>query len=167
MVAYKGDRKLAIEIEPRAPTSDITERSLRDRLAEHPDWELRVIYAPPLNSDADIPVVSRQTVVEHLDRLDGSVDAMGPTAALLTGWAVFEAAARALLPSSFPRPQPAGRLIETLASEGHVTPDEADLLWRISRTRNEVAHGRLDLTPSRDDVAQLIAMTRSILEPTS
>jgi uncharacterized protein YutE (UPF0331/DUF86 family) len=92
---------------------------------------------------------------------------MGPTAALLTGWAVFEAAARALLPSSFPRPQPAARLIETLASEGHVTPDEADRLRGISRTRNEVAHGRLDLTPSRDDVAQLIAMTRSILEPTS
>ena len=90
---------------------------------------------------------------------------MGLTAALLTGWAVFEAAARALLPSSLIRPQPPARLIETLASEGYVTPDEADMLRRISRTRNELAHGRLDLTPSRDDVAMLIAVTRSMLEP--
>jgi hypothetical protein len=90
---------------------------------------------------------------------------MGPTAALLTGWAVFEAAARALLPDSLKRPQPPARLIEALASEGYIMPDEADLLRRLSRTRNEVAHGRLDLTPSADDVALLIAVTRSMLEP--
>jgi hypothetical protein len=168
MVAYKDNKNLAIEIAaraPAAPDSKLKERVLRARFAGHPDWELRFVYAPPFNSDANIPVVSKQTVSEHLDRLDASVDAMGLTAALLTGWAVFEAAARALLPSSLTRPQPPARLIETLASEGYVTPDEADMLRRLSRTRNAVAHGRLDLTPSRDDVASLIAVTRSILEP--
>jgi hypothetical protein len=138
---------------------------LRERFAGHPDWELRFVYAPPVNSDANIPVVSKQTVSEHLDRLEASVEAMGLAAALLTGWALFEAAARALLPSSLTRPQSPARLIETLASEGYVTPDEADMLRRVSRTRNEIAHGRLDLTPSRDDVALLIAVTRSVLEP--
>jgi len=168
MVAYKENKKLAIEIAARAtpdPTSRQKEHVLRERFAGHPDWELRFVYAPPANSDADIPVVSKQTVSEHLDHLDASVDTMGLTAALLTGLSGFEAAARALLPSSLIRPQPPARLIETLASEGYVTPDEADMLRRISRTRNELAHGRLDLTPSRDDVALLIAVTRSILEP--
>lgn len=165
MVAYKETKNLAIEIMARSPASTLKERVLRERFAGHPDWELRFVYAPPANSDADIPVISKQTVSEHLDRLSASVEAMGPTAALLTGWAVFEAAARTLLPSSLTRPQPPARLIETLASEGYVTPDEADLLRRLSRTRNEVAHGRLDLTPSQDDVATLIAVTRSILEP--
>jgi len=168
MVAYKDNRNLAIEIMARAaaaPASKLKERELRQRFAGHPDWELRLVYAPPISSDANIPVVSKQTVSENLDRLAASVDVLGPTAALLTGWAVFEAAARALLPASFKRPQPPARLIETLASEGYVTPDEADMLRRLSRTRNEVAHGRLDLTPSRDDVALLIAVTRSILEP--
>lgn len=168
MVAYKDNKNLAIEItarDPAALASKLKERVLRERFSGHSDWELRFVYAPPINSDANIPVVSKQTVFEHLDHLDASVDAMGFMAALLTGWAVFEAAARALLPFSLKRPQPPARLIETLASEGYVTPDEADMLRRLSRTRNEVAHGRLDLMPSRDDVALLIAVTRSILEP--
>ncbi len=168
MVAYKDNKNLAIEITGRAPaahTSKQKEHLLSQLFAGHPDWELRFVYAPPINSDANIPAVSKQTVSEHLDRLNGSLDVMGPTAALLTGWAVFEAASRALLPSSLTRPQSPARLIETLASEGYVTPDEADTLRRLSRTRNEVAHGRLDLTPSRDDVEMLIAVTRSILEP--
>jgi hypothetical protein len=168
MVAYKDNKNLAIEVAARSdgvPAAKLKERALRERFSGHPDWELRFVYAPPVNSDADIPVVSKQTVFEHLDRLDASVDTMGPTAALLTGWAVFEAAARALLPSTLTRPQPPARLIEALASEGYVTPDEADMLRRLSRTRNELAHGRLDLTPSRGDVARLIAVTRSILDP--
>lgn len=168
MVAYKGNRNLAIEIIARASAasaSKLKERVLRERFSGHPDWELRFVYAPPATSGANIPVVSKETISEHLDRLAASVDTMGPTAALLTGWAVFEAAARALLPSSLTRPQPPARLIETLASEGYVTPDEADMLRRLSRTRNEIAHGRLDLTPSRDDVVLLIATTRSLLEP--
>jgi len=168
MVAYKHNKNLAIEIKAlvsTAPVSKQMERVLRKRFDGHPDWELRFVYAPPMNSDADIPAVSRQTVSEHLDHLDSSIDAMGLSAALLTGWAVFEAASRALLPTSLTRPQPPARLIETLASEGYVTPDEADTLRRLSRTRNEVAHGRLDLTPSRDDVERLIAITRSVLEP--
>lgn len=164
MVAYKGTRNLVFEIIAQTSASKSKERVLRERFADHPDWELRLVYAPPANSAADIPAVSKKTVAEHLDRLNASVDAMGLSAALLTGWAVFEAAARALLPSSLIRPQPSARLIETLASEGYVTPDEADMLRRVSRTRNEVAHGRLDLVPSRDDVALLIAVTRSILD---
>jgi hypothetical protein len=164
MVAYKGNRNLAIEIKTGAAASELKERALRERFAGHPEWELRFVYAPPVHADADIPAASKQTVSEHLDRLAASVDAMGLAAALLMGWAVFEAASRAVLPSSFVRPQPPARLIETLASEGYVTPDEADLLRQLSRTRNEVAHGRLDLMPSRDDVALLISVTRAILE---
>jgi hypothetical protein len=165
MVAYKDDKKLAIEITGRTPVSKLKERGLRERFAGHPDWELRVVYAHPVDSEADIPVAPKEIVSAHLDRLDASVDAMGLTAALLTGWAVFEAASRALLPASLARPQPPARLIEALASVGYVTPDEADMLRRLSRIWNEVAHGRLDVTLSRDDVALLIAVTRSILEP--
>ncbi len=170
LVAFGRDKNLAIEIKAEttvAPSWKAKEHALHERFAEHPGWELRVVYARPANTDADIPAVSTQTVSEHLDRIGTSVDAMGSTAALLMCWAVFEAAARALLPASLARPQPPARLIETLASEGYITPDEADELRRLSRTRNAVAHGRLDLTPSPDDVERLIAVTRSMLEPTT
>jgi hypothetical protein len=168
MVAYKDNRNLVIEIKARAPATSgakLREHGVRERFVGHKDWELHVVYAHPEDSDSDIPIVSKQTVLEHLDRLDASIDAMGLTAALLTGWSVFEAAARTQIPASLTRPQRPDRLVETLASEGYVTPDEADHLRRLSSTRNEIAHGRLDLTPSREDVAQLIDVARSILEP--
>jgi hypothetical protein len=164
MVAYRRDKNLAFEVIAQTSPSRLGNRVLRERFSGHPDWELRFLYAPPVDSGSNVPVASKQTIAEHLDRFDASLDAMGFTAALLTGWALFEAAARALLPSSLTRPQPPANLIEILASDGYVTPDEADRLRRLSRTRNQVAHGRLDLTPSRDDVTLLIAITRSILE---
>ena len=167
IVALKDNKNLAIEISGRphiTSASELKERSLRERFADHPEWELRFVYAPPVNSETNIPVISKDTVAAHLHRLETSVDVMGLTAALLTGWAVFEAAARALLPNILTRPQSPARLIEALAWEGYVTPDEADMLRRLSRTRNEIAHGRLDLTPSRAEVAQLITVAKSLLE---
>jgi hypothetical protein len=44
----------------------LNERALRERFAGHPDWELRLVYAPPFSSDANIPAVSKQTVLSTL-----------------------------------------------------------------------------------------------------
>ncbi len=78
-------------------------------------------------------------------------------------WAAFEAAARRLTPAALARPQNPARLVEAMASEGYVTPDEADVLRHVGRARNEVAHGRLDLPVSREQVESLIAITRTVL----
>ncbi len=71
---------------------------------------------------------------------------MWPTTALLSAWAIFEAAARTVAPD-LSRRLPS-RLIEGLAGGGYITPDEADMPRELSRVRSDVSHGRLDLTPT-------------------
>jgi uncharacterized protein YutE (UPF0331/DUF86 family) len=77
---------------------------------------------------------------------------------------VFEAAARGLIPGNLGRPQTPERLLEILASEGYITPGEADALRTLGQLRNDAAHGRLDAAITRDQLADLVSVTRTLLE---
>jgi uncharacterized protein YutE (UPF0331/DUF86 family) len=79
-------------------------------------------------------------------------------------FAALEAASRALLPQSLARPQPANKLVEVLASEGAVTPSEAESLRYAVGLRNAVAHGGFSLPISEQEVEQVVAMARVIIE---
>lgn len=81
-------------------------------------------------------------------------------AALMMAWAALEAISRALLPERLARPQPAGRLVEVLASEGLITPSEADPLYRGVELRNAVVHGDLGATVTAEGVDEIIACIR-------
>jgi len=161
-IAVKGDRKVAIEVTSTGASKKKVEY-LSKLFSEHADWELRIVYAPPRTNDEIIPVASTEVIEQHLVRIEHAFDVMGPASALLTAWAVFEAAARSLIPLDLERPQAPARLLQTLASNGYVTPDEAAMLHRLGQIRNGVAHGRLDITPTRDQVEGLIDVTRTLL----
>lgn len=163
-IALKADKKLAIEVTTAGGQTETKLQRLRQLFAGREDWELRVIYAPPLVVEKSIPVPSRELIQDHLDRVSVAYDAVGPTAALLTAWSVFEAVARSLIPIGLTRPQQPVRLIEVLASEGYVTPDEADTLRRLGQVRNEAAHGRLDVAVSQEDLARLVDVIRTLLK---
>lgn len=165
-IAVRPDKKVALEVLANsAQTGGYRERvtRLQAMFADHPDWEFRVIYAPESDAAEDIPVSPREAIEELLARVEAAYDAMGPAAALLAAWAAFEAAARALAPNVYGRPQPTSRLIEGLAGEGYITPDEADIIRQVSRFRVQIAHGRLDLVPAREHVGGLIRITREML----
>ena len=165
-IAVRADKKVALEVlGSLARTGSYRERvaRLQAMFADHPDWEFRVIYAPESDAAEDIPVSSRGAIEELLARVEAAYDAMGPAAALLATWAAFEAAARALAPNAYGRPQPTSRLVEGLAGEGYITPDEADIIRQVSRFRAQIAHGRLDLMPTREQVDGLIRITREML----
>jgi uncharacterized protein YutE (UPF0331/DUF86 family) len=162
-VAFKGDKKVAIEVVGDGQRKAQKSSEMAEIFASHPEWELRLIYAQPRNIDDPIPVSSRETIEQHLTRIEDSLDAMGEQAGLLAAWAVFEAAARTLVPDKFGKPQPAANLLQEMAFGGYATHDEAERLREISKIRNEVAHGRLDLVPSREMVTSLIDITRTIL----
>jgi uncharacterized protein YutE (UPF0331/DUF86 family) len=162
-IALKGDRKVAIEVTSPTGESQKKVEYLSKLFSEHADWELRIVYAPPRTNDEIIPVASAEVIEEHLVRIEHAFDVMGPASALLTAWAVFEAAARSLIPVDLERPQAPARLLQTLASNGYVTPDEAAMLRRLGQIRNGVAHGRLDITPTREQVEGLIDVTRTLL----
>lgn len=160
-IAYKGARKIAIKVVGRR--LDETARRLLEGSTLHPEWDVRIVVASPRASDTNIPVATKAEILSRLDQIESTLDVMGEAAAVLYGWAVFEAAARLLKPESLRRAQTPANLLETLASDGYITPDEADTLRRLGRIRNEVAHGRLDRTPERGEVEELIRLTRVML----
>jgi hypothetical protein len=163
-IATKGDRKIAIEVTSGPGAANRRLQDLQRMFASHTDWELRVIYAPRQQTDQAIPVSSQAVIAENLDRLLTVYDQAGAIPALLMGWSIFEAAARSLAPETLERPQTTGRLLEALASDGSITPDEADGLRQIARLRNEAAHGRLDVTVAREQIEALASVTRTLLE---
>jgi len=162
-IAVKQHKKVAIEVKLQSRQAKPQIERLQALFAAHPDWELRVVYAPAQGVEQSISTLPKSMVAESLDRLLGIFDQAGPVPALLTGWSVFEAAARRLLPDNLGRPQSPARLLEVLASDGSITPDEANALRTLGRLRNEAAHGRLDIALTREQVADLVRVTRSLL----
>ena len=72
-IAVKGDKKIAIEIvtsygqdtgvkEDGAKQDGAKPEDKRKPFSDHPDWELRVIYAPPRVPEHHIPVASREAI---------------------------------------------------------------------------------------------------------
>jgi hypothetical protein len=163
-IAMKADKKLAIEGKSRFSQAEPHIQRLQELFSSHPDWELRIIYASTQNAERTIAVPPRKLVLENLDRLLKIFDEAGPVPALLTGWSVFEAAARGLIPGNLGRPQTPERLLEKLASEGYITPGEAAALRTLGQLRNDAAHGRLDAAVTRDQLADLVSVTHTLLE---
>jgi hypothetical protein len=174
-IALKGDKKIAIQVVPSAGPLEPRLERLRQALLEHGDWEFRIVYAPPLGSEADIAVQSRTAIEDQLARITKTFDEAGPAMSLLAGWAALEAAARLLMPDALGGPQTPARLLEALAFDGYVTPEEADLLRRLGRLRNAAAHGGLDVAVTSGEIDGLVGITRtllglgdqSLIEPTS
>ena len=75
--------------------------------------------------------------------------------AFLLAWATFEAIARVLIPSQMQRPQTPGRLVQVLASEGYLTPTEADSLRLLADKRNKLIHGELRTRISKSEVNRI------------
>lgn len=162
-IAMKEDKKVAIEVKSGSGRAEPPIQKLQEMFSSHPDWELRVVYAPAANADQPIAPPPRHLLVENLDRLLKILEDAGPVPALLTGWSVFEAAARSLIPDTLGRPQTPGRLLERLASDGYITPEEADGLRNLGRLRNDAAHGQLDAVVTRDQLENLVGIIRTLL----
>ena len=99
--------------------------------------------------------------ISEVGRLvDGGHD--GP--ALLLGWAILEAQARLLNRERLQLPQTPGRIIDTLAFEGQILPNEADELRQLSRKRNALAHGDLSVAIRHAELDRLLKILGSLRE---
>jgi uncharacterized protein YutE (UPF0331/DUF86 family) len=90
--------------------------------------------------------------VERIAEIRQLITTNNLSPALLLAWASFEAVGRMLAPDQFQRPQSPGRLVQLLASEGYLTPTEADKLRTLATKRNTIIHGELQTAVSREDV---------------
>lgn len=84
--------------------------------------------------------------------------------ALLMSWATLEALGRTLLPERLVRPQTPGRLVEVLATDGYVTPSEADRLRELARVRNRLIHGGLQVKIASKDIKAFRGILKGLLD---
>ncbi|MBI5128535.1 MAG: hypothetical protein HZA66_03765 [Rhodopseudomonas palustris] len=162
-IALRDGRKIAIEV-VRGDEASRKAESLHSLFAEQDDWELQIIYAPPLSSRSNLLIASRPIILESIRRVDALREAGDRLPSLMMAWATFEAIGRALLPTQLGQPQSPARLVEVLASEGIITPDEAQVLRRASAIRNAVAHGAIDAVVDDELLQQVIAILSTLAE---
>jgi uncharacterized protein YutE (UPF0331/DUF86 family) len=163
-IAVKDEKKIAIEIKRDAARHAARMEQLQQMFLKHPEWDLRIYYIPGGPGEEDIQTLNHSEIDAALAEVDQLKRAGHLRAALIMAFAALEAASRALLPQSLARPQPANKLVEVLASEGAVTPAEAESLRYAVGLRNAVAHGGFSLPISEQEVEQVVAMARVIIE---
>ncbi|HJQ58394.1 MAG TPA: hypothetical protein VJ890_15910, partial [Vineibacter sp.] len=127
------------------------------------DWEFRVYYIRPASAQDVVEAMPRTAIEDSLRTIEGLLSREQLQPAVLISWATFEALGRALLPQKLTRPQAPRQLVETLASDGFVTPSEADVARRIADERNRIAHGDLQLGVERAEICQFIAILNTLL----
>ena len=158
----EAKKKLAIEVAIEGSSASLKEDVLRQRFIDAKDWELRVYYARPDGTRGSLPAMSREAIDMSLASIASLVSADQLQAALLLAWGTFEALGRAIAKGKLARAQSPGRLIEALASDGWVTPSEADTLRGLSDARNQLIHGRLDEDIQRADLSKFIEILTSL-----
>ena len=163
-IAIKLDKKIAIEVVSKGGSRDRMLGDLHSLFSQQSEWELQVIYVPQRQEGQAVEPLSKPSIQKALDRVIQVHDTSGDVAGILTGWSVLEATARLAEPLNFTRPQPSARLVEFLASQGYVTPDEAGLLRSLGRLRNAASHGSLDLSVDRQSLVKLVAITQGLLD---
>ncbi|WP_374653144.1 hypothetical protein [Dongia sp.] len=155
-IARRGDKKILIEVLTGRERDEQRANELKRLLQDQDEWELRVFYAPPTSSKVDLDIMPTETIEAELAEFRNLASGGGaPFATLMMGWTILEAIGRSLLPGRLTRPQGVTPLISALASEGYVTPTEADQLREIGQIRNRAAHGGLDTRIDRQHIEVL------------
>jgi hypothetical protein len=161
-VAMRPDRKIAIEIKRSERQQNDQVDQLRELVSTHPEWELRVFYVVPRSSVDAIDIATPLAIDRAIQQVERFKNAYPPGSSLIIGWSVLEAIARSILPTQLGRAQPATRLVEVLATEGLVTPSEADALRTVAAVRNVTAHGKLDTVVEPQVTDTFIGILRTL-----
>lgn len=162
-IALREDKNLAIEVLRKGTSSEKDLDKLRQLLAGHRDWELRVYWISPSTTPESIERPSTKEIEKAIEVIEGLAAENLLAPALLMAWATLEGLGRALLPDRFPRPQTPRRLVEVLAGEGYVTPSEADRLRQLAKTRNQLIHGGLRVRVGSEDIKSFAVILKTLL----
>ena len=162
VIALRDDKNLVIEIKHRNGQSENSLRELAKRFEGQSDWEFRVVWVNLSETQDRLAPQSDEAITKRIAEVSGLLKVGFVDSAMLLAWATFEAVGRKLMTKEFSRPQTPGRLIQVLAKEGHITPDESDLLRKLADTRNRFIHGELTTAADRSDVELFIGILSSL-----
>lgn len=161
-IALRPDRKLAIEIKSEDAKRGNALEEVAKLFQGRTDWSLRIHYARPSSTDVVTTTSSTSVVEATIAEVEGLIKEGRDRAALLLAWAAFEAEARLWLSTDLKWPQTTANLLEIVAGEGHVTPEEADLIRRMAVDRNQIIHGNLELAVSRADLQAFVLTLKTL-----
>ncbi len=162
-IAFGAKKNLVIEVLQRTPNAEQKLERIRALLKGQENWELRVFWAEPASPDKTVEAQTPEAVRKNIVEIKELCARGSFAAALLVGWATFEAVGRILIPEQFRRPQTPGRLVQVLAQGGHLTPSEADSLRRLASLRNSLIHGDLRVTVPREDIEVFVSILETLL----
>jgi uncharacterized protein YutE (UPF0331/DUF86 family) len=164
VIALRADKNIAIAFALGGGRSDDTLRELVKRFEGQRGWELRVVWVNPGETGQSLQPQTSEAISGRLQEISGLLGAGFVDSAMLMCWAALEAIGRNLMRDEFSRPQTTGRLIQVLAKEGHITPDEADRLRQVADTRNRFIHGELTTAANRSDVEAFMRILSSLAD---
>jgi uncharacterized protein YutE (UPF0331/DUF86 family) len=162
LIALRDDKNLVIEIKHRNGRTENVLKDLAKRFDGQDRWEFRIVWINPSESQDGLTLQSREAISTRLKEISRLLGAGFVDSAMLMAWATFEAIGRKLMPKEFARPQSPGRLVQVLAKEGHITPDEGDVLRQLVDMRNRFIHGELTTAISRPQVESFVRILSSL-----
>lgn len=162
-IALGKDKNLAIEVAVQNAATERRVRRLNELIQGTPGWELYLVWITAGTSPKPLRAPDRHAIRDQINEIDKLLVARQTRPSLLLCWAVLEGIARALMPEAVARPQSPARLIEQLAREGHVTPQEADILRDLIPLRNRLIHGDLKTEIRRKHVGDMLQILIGIV----
>ena len=157
-IAVGPEKKIAFQVAPARDPEKA--KRFHELIGEHGDWELRIVRVP--NSLPMIDVASRAAIDRAIAAVHKLKKGGHAVPALIMGWAVLEAIGRALAPDRYGRPQTPGRLVEFLAHEGYLSPDDADFVRPLIPLQNTAVHGALDAAVSEQALVQFVTVLEKL-----
>jgi REase_AHJR-like len=157
-IAHRNDKNLAIMVSKSkfaaAPSIALASTLMRG----HPGWELRVVFLDADANELPVPIETEAAVSDRIAEVRTLMAKGHLQPAFLLGWAILEAAARAVAYEQLQWPQSSGRLVQVLAGEGHLTPSEADRLRELAKKRNQLSHGQLQVQVSAAEMLDFVTI---------
>jgi uncharacterized protein YutE (UPF0331/DUF86 family) len=162
-IAMSKEKNLLIEIVSERASSKSKIERLKELVRGQQGWELKVYLISPRSSGRPLEVQSRAEIEKGIQTVEELITTghIGPS--LLIAWATFEALCRALVPIEFSRPQSPGRLLETMASLGYLSPSDSDEVRTLIDKRNHLVHGMLETEVTPGEVARFVAIMKALL----
>lgn len=164
LIVTKGDEKLAFEVKSKGEKTDVRAAEGLDRarslFQRHPDWKFQVVYFGQAQ-DA-LPKFDLHELQIDFQAVD-AISSVDPRLALIKLWSLAEALVRNIYPDHTQRPQSPGRLVELLAGQGDILPEQAARMRDMASKRNRFVHGDLTVSVTAQDVADMKAILLELL----
>ncbi|MGR8953464.1 MAG: hypothetical protein ACU83V_13785, partial [Gammaproteobacteria bacterium] len=151
-IAVRSDKSIAIEVIRRSHDGERKMGKVANLFEGHDEWEFRVVWITPAGAVMALESQTVSLIRKRIEEIKELAKGRHFSSAFLLSWATLEAIGRILLPKQFERAQTPGRLVQVLASEGYITPSEADNLRQLVGKRNKFVHGELKTRINKSDV---------------